>query len=161
MKKIVLAVTLLLCVYGVNAQRMEVGFKLGALVNSDPAFVDGVVPVTGFMLMFRPHNGYFQAGPVAELGIDNGRAVLALGPDFNVPINIGKIGYIYPGIDMRLMSAYNDAAFSVGMHAGLNLRLTKRMSFNAEAGPRAIWFGAYPGHNYLAGSGSAGLRFNM
>lgn len=172
MKKLLLAATLLLFVYSVNAQRLEAGFKLGGLVNYDPAFVNGVVPNTGFVLLFRPNNGMFQFGPVAEMGIDNGDAVLALGPDFNVPINLGRIGYIYPGISLRIMSAYNDLAYSAGMHAGLNLKIANRMSLNLEAGPRIIYFDGRPGviyydgvpsssTNYIVGSGSVGLRFGL
>ncbi len=161
MKKIILMASVLLGTTFAYAQKTELGVKIGGFANYDPAFVNGIVPMTGISVLFRPHNGMLQLGPVAELGIDDGDFVGTLGMDLNVPIGIRKIGYVYPGVDIRLMNAYSDFAFSAGVHGGINFQLTKHMSLNAEAGPRLISFNALPRNGYLVGSGTIGLRFNM
>lgn len=161
MKKLIVAAMLLLCVYGVYAQRAEFGVKLGGYANYDPAFNNAIVPMTGVSLLFKLGKSPLQLGPVAELGLDGSKAVLGMGADLNYLLKIGKSIRLYPGIDMRLMTAYNDAAFGLGTHAGVTYRLNSHFALNAEAGPRILWFNVWPGYNYIVGTGSIGLRFSL
>lgn len=161
MKKLMVAAMLLLCVSSVYAQRAEFGVKLGGFANYDPAFNNAIVPMTGGSLLFQLGKSPLQLGAVAELGLDGSGAVLGIGTDLNYVLKIGKHIRVYPGIDMRLMTAYSDAALGLGSHAGITYRLNSRVNLNAEAGPRVLWFNASPGYNYIVGTGTVGLRFAL